>query len=317
MNVAEKTLNDLEHEITCAICKNYYTDPKILPCLHYYCKTCVAELARRAGQGKPFSCPECRALTILPDDGEDALKTIFVINRLKSIYDKYRKALHKQVLCEICTNSEACAEFYCYQCDKFCCKGCVHLHSVMKTAFEGHECVLIEKMNKIRIKSEECIGSNEKYNACRIHGERLKYFCFDCNKLICGDCIVRDHRGHNIEFISAAADEKKKEFKESLKSLTNVRTNLSRAIEDTNKIDCEIQSQSKAKTDEIERLFGKIYGILDTHKAQLLSKVKKITQEELEKVANKDRVCCVTGIKLRMLLSTLSFVCGHFVMRRS
>ncbi len=31
--------------------------------------------------------------------------------------------------------------------------------------------------------------------------------------------------------------------------------------------------------------FGKIYGILDTYKAQLLSTVKKITQEELEKVA--------------------------------
>ena len=31
VDVVEKTLEDLEKEITCAICQEHYTDPKTLP----------------------------------------------------------------------------------------------------------------------------------------------------------------------------------------------------------------------------------------------------------------------------------------------
>ena len=31
-------LQDLEEDVTCAVCQEHYTEPKVLPCLHYYCK---------------------------------------------------------------------------------------------------------------------------------------------------------------------------------------------------------------------------------------------------------------------------------------
>ena len=49
LDVVEKTLEDLEKEITCAICQEHYTDPKTLPCLHCYCKQCILKLALRVG----------------------------------------------------------------------------------------------------------------------------------------------------------------------------------------------------------------------------------------------------------------------------
>ena len=55
----EKSVEDLEKEITCAICHDHYTEPKVLSCLHYYCKQCVHRLTLRTGLDKPFSCPEC------------------------------------------------------------------------------------------------------------------------------------------------------------------------------------------------------------------------------------------------------------------
>ena len=229
LDVVEKSLEDLEKEVTCAVCREHYTDPKILPCLHYYCKQCILRLALRTVKEKPFSCPECRKDTTLPEGGVEELKSAFFINRLKSLYAKHKKALSKQVQCEICTYPEALAEAFCRQCDKFACKNCVHLHSVMKAVFEGHEIVPIDQLQKI--KAEELGPKNPAPKKCHIHGELLKIFCFDCNKLICRDCTVKDHKNHDIEFNNVAADNKKKELMESLKPLRDMKGTLTRAIE--------------------------------------------------------------------------------------
>ena len=62
-----KTLEQMEQEITCAVCQEHYAEPKVLPCLHYYCKQCVTKLATRTASNEPFSCPKCRKDTTLPE----------------------------------------------------------------------------------------------------------------------------------------------------------------------------------------------------------------------------------------------------------
>jgi len=34
-------LEKLKREITCSLCLDLYEDPKLLPCLHYYCQKCI------------------------------------------------------------------------------------------------------------------------------------------------------------------------------------------------------------------------------------------------------------------------------------
>ena len=82
--VEEKSLEELESEITCPICQEHYTEPKVLPCLHCYCKKCILKLALRTQSGKSFQCPECRCKATLPEGGVDNLKTAFFANRLIS-----------------------------------------------------------------------------------------------------------------------------------------------------------------------------------------------------------------------------------------
>ena len=53
------SLQKLDDELTCPVCTEHFKEPKVLPCLHYYCKTCIADLIKRA-KGRPFNCPECR-----------------------------------------------------------------------------------------------------------------------------------------------------------------------------------------------------------------------------------------------------------------
>ena len=141
MEEVQKSLKELEKEITCSICQEHYTQPKVLPCLHYYCKQCNLKLTLRTGKDKPFSCPECCKEAILPRGSEDNLQTAFFVNRFKALYDKHKQdtTLSKEAIkCEICTNSEVKAEAFCRQCDKFVCGECLKSHTRMKALFDGH-----------------------------------------------------------------------------------------------------------------------------------------------------------------------------------
>ncbi len=281
VDVVEKNLEDLEKEITCAICQEHYTDLKTLPCLHCYCKQCILKLALRVGQGKPFPCPECRKDTVLPEGGVEELQSDFKLNRLKSMYLKHKKALSKQVTCEIC-NVKATAEAFCHQCDKFACKSCVDMHSVMSAVFVGHECVPFEQLQSLQ--SEQLLPKHPEPKKCSVHKKKLKIFCFDCNKPICRDCTVKDHRDHNIEFSNVATDDKKKQLLEMLKPLREAEKSLSQSIKDVNKAESEIQTQKKKVTHKIETSFDELHKILDLRKQQLLGVVNRNTEDKIKKL---------------------------------
>ena len=278
LDVAEKTLEDLEKEVTCAVCQEHYTDPKIFPCLHYYCKQCILKLALRARQDKPFSCPECRKDIILPEGGVEELKSAFFINRLKSMHAKHKKALSKKVQCEICTDPQALAEAFCRQCDKFSCKNCAHQHSVMKALFKGHEIIPIDQLQKIR--ADELVPKNPAPKKCKVHGELLKIVCFDCNKLICRDCTIKEHRDHNIEFNNVAADNKKKELMESMKPLRKVDYSLSQALKEIRDAGHEVEAQGDSVANTIETSFEELHRILETRKQQLLEEARRRVREK-------------------------------------
>ena len=86
------------------ICHDHYTEPKVLPCLHYYCKQCVHRLTLRTGLNQPFSCPECCKDTTLPRGNVDELPTAFFVNHMKSVHSKLERAHSKvEAKCEMCS----------------------------------------------------------------------------------------------------------------------------------------------------------------------------------------------------------------------
>ena len=300
LDLVKMSLEDLEKEVTCAVCQEHYTDPKILPCLHYYCKQCILRLALRTGKNKPFSCPERRKVTTLPEGGVEELKSAFFINRLKSMYVKHKKALSKQAHCEICTNPQALAEAFCQQCDKFACKSCVHMHSVMKAAFDGHNIVSIDQL--LKIKAEELVPKNPAHSKCDVHGELLKIYCFDCNKLICRDCTVKVHRDHDIEFNNVAADNKKKELMESLKPLREMEDSLSRALEEVSHTEHEVEAQGDSVANTIETSFEELHTILETHKQQLLEEAGRRVREKMEKLKGQEENLSIASAEVHSVI---------------
>ncbi|XP_035660445.1 uncharacterized protein LOC118405135 [Branchiostoma floridae] len=59
-----------QEELTCSICLELFTRPKVLPCQHTFCQDCLQDLA---GRGGTFQCPNCRQQVRLPPQGVTGL----------------------------------------------------------------------------------------------------------------------------------------------------------------------------------------------------------------------------------------------------
>ena len=70
----------LDEELTCSICLERYTSPKVLPCQHTFCKEpCMRQLI--TDNRRKIKCPECRQIHSLPPEGIEGFKNNFSIQR--------------------------------------------------------------------------------------------------------------------------------------------------------------------------------------------------------------------------------------------
>ncbi len=65
------TSDQLSQEVTCRQCHKLYIDPKLLPCLHVFCRTCLTTRdGPRDKEGLKFQvdCPLCSEVTEVRTD---------------------------------------------------------------------------------------------------------------------------------------------------------------------------------------------------------------------------------------------------------
>ena len=66
--MASKAVN-LEKQVECPICLEQFKEPKVLSCLHSYCKSCLQKyVTKTSDKQHKITCPECRQETqVLPN----------------------------------------------------------------------------------------------------------------------------------------------------------------------------------------------------------------------------------------------------------
>ena len=283
-DIVKKSVEDLEKEITCAICHDHYTEPKVLPCCHYYCKQCIHRMTLRTGIDKPFSCPECRKDTTLPQGNIDQLPTAFFLNRMKELHSKLERTHGKvDAKCEMCSGDKA--EAFCRQCTQFICTECVKLHNKLKV-FAGHK---IASLDELKEGAKEIVMEESPLQICKEHDELMKMYCFDCSLLICRDCTIKDHSGHNHEFIKKCAPEMKKKLVAHLEPLRKVKVELSHAVEEIQTTQHEIEAQGDLVANHINSSFDELQKILENRRQGLLKKAALKVREKLDHLSGQEK----------------------------
>ena len=284
--IVKKGVKDLEQEITCPVCHEHYTDPKVLPCCHYYCKQCIHHIALRTGTDKPFPCPECRKDTTLPEASVDNLPTAFFVNRMKEVHSKLELAHGKvEAKCEICR--EDTAEAFCRQCIKFICAECVKQHQRMKVLFPGHKVSTLDELKEGG--AEEIAIQEPSHETCKAHDQPMNMYCYDCNILICRDCTIKDHRDHNYEFVKKAAPEIRKMLLQQLDPVEKVQTGRSRAVKEIQSTISDLEEQGGSVADSIKSWGDKMRAIIDTHQQELLAEAATKVQQKVKHLSDQEK----------------------------
>ena len=132
-------MENLKKQVTCSICLDTYTDPKILSCFHTFCCKCLKEHARNTHRQGKFRCPECQAEIDLPESNRfDRLSTSFIHNSLLGLIEtEDREDLLRPPFCSQHKNERL--RYFCSSCGACICPVC------FAEDHRGHEFDVIEK----------------------------------------------------------------------------------------------------------------------------------------------------------------------------
>ena len=75
----------LVQELQCAICREMFRDPKMLPCQHTFCLECLENVSK-LGNGKTIDCPLCKRTHDFPiQDGAEGFPENMLMKSLLDI----------------------------------------------------------------------------------------------------------------------------------------------------------------------------------------------------------------------------------------
>ena len=152
----------LEEQLTCPVCLDLYTNPKILPCHHSLCQECLEGLPQeREARGDTYylSCPTCRQRTEVPREGVGAFPVAFHLNNLKEIMQSLKKkASNPQQV--TCNDHDKPLEVFCETCKTIICFHCIyrthkgHRHALVSDCYPKHYRMLHNCLEPVKGKKE-------------------------------------------------------------------------------------------------------------------------------------------------------------------
>ena len=269
--------------MTCEVCSEYYTDPLMLPCLHSFCKKCLIKAKeKQGGPDTSLKCPMCDTSINLPDGKIEGLtQNLWFEHKSKEASIK-QKILSKEVIsCDKCSvdDSSDAAVVYCCDCGKFLCDLCKKVHK-RKPKKSSHNLIDLETKESIELPA---IKHEEGY--CTRHtDQKMIYYCNDCEKLVCPNCLPIKHKDHNIEDYIDVGETARKALKQSVASCDGVIPPVTEAIANGEKMLEQIATRKEEASKEIKETFEELKAALDKRCNDLLMETEEIASTKMNSV---------------------------------
>jgi len=280
-SVAEKALKRITTQLKCSVCLDTYIDAKLLPCFHSFCKKCLERLVVQDRNGCTLTCPNCCRTTPLPPAGVSGLQTDFHAEHLFEIQDLLLKAKEPQkTQCEKCEQSLATG--FCRNCGQFVCNKCTEIHKTWKE-LRTHQ---IASLNIVQNEAANLVPRTKKVVYCPKHPENvLKIYCETCGELICNDCTIRLHQGHNYDLVTDIFTKHKEEIVSRLQLVKQQLTTVKKAVQALNTRKMEIEDQRMAVEADIHKHIEHLHLALEQRRTELVGQLHKLTQQKLKGLA--------------------------------
>ncbi|XP_072282234.1 E3 ubiquitin-protein ligase TRIM33 isoform X2 [Pyxicephalus adspersus] len=282
---------------TCAVCAQSLqcrdSEPKLLPCLHSFCRRCLPEPERQLSVPLPggsngdiqqvgvIRCPvcrqECRQI--------DLVDNYFV----KDTSDSPSSTDEKSE--QVCTSCEdnASAVGFCVECGEWLCKTCIEAHQRVKFT-KDH---MITK--KEDVSSESVGASGQRPVFCPVHKqEQLKLFCETCDRLTCRDCQLLEHKEHRYQFLEEAFQNQKGAIENLLAKLLEKKNYVHFAATQVQNRIKEVNETNKRVEQEIKVAIFTLINEINKKGKSLLQQLESVTKERQIKLSQQQND--ITGL---------------------
>ncbi|KAI8498563.1 hypothetical protein Bbelb_237650 [Branchiostoma belcheri] len=252
--MAEAVLSQISGDfLECTICLEPYKDPKILPCLHTFCKGCLEKFVVKQSKVKDrFPCPTCRIETVLPEGGVAGLKNNFFVLSLRDTVQAHKSAAsveEDKVSCDVC--EEEVATCGCVVCEEFFCDECARAHRRAKRT-RDHEIIGVAELKEQLITKTSSVKSTSLPMCPKHEDEKLKFYCETCQSPICRDCTVLQHKDHKYGYLTDVVSDVRAKIKEKLKAARPEIEKYRDAAGVVAEKQAELDTRSKKAADDID-----------------------------------------------------------------
>ncbi|NXS57841.1 TRI66 protein, partial [Brachypteracias leptosomus] len=245
-------------------------EPRMLPCLHSFCKDCLPDLIQGyscipTGYEVLYEgilcCPVCKQTCF----ARDVVENFFLKDFPTGI-----SAMAKS--CSMCKEKRP-AHSLCTSCNKWLCSSCTEEHRHGKET--GDRFLAVSLKGCTAAENE----ASEFPLFCPVHTqEPLKLFCETCDTLTCCSCLLTEHKEHRFRHLNEA--------------LQNQRVILENVVTKVEEKKSGIQASAKQIEDrllEVKHLYKKVENQIQMAKMVVMNEINKRTNillEQLDKITS-------------------------------
>uniref|UniRef100_A0A182PA16 B box-type domain-containing protein n=1 Tax=Anopheles epiroticus TaxID=199890 RepID=A0A182PA16_9DIPT len=277
------SLSDLMEQ-DCTLCKNKFSSPRVLSCLHVFCESCLDKLLAEGtgdkglelGNGSTIVCTICKQSTPIGSKGAAGLHQDYILSNVLDL-SSIEPAL---LACTSCKSKEM-AISRCNDCANFLCISCEYAHQHMR-CFEDHKVVQLDDLRK----SAEKVAIHKPLY-CTVHAmENLKYYCFNCQTPVCNECLIGEHKGndHNYHIISEAEKPMRQELECAMR---DAKSKIEYCNQATSKLESslhDLQSQYETARGLINESYQSCKAVLEQCRENALKNLEKLHSERELKI---------------------------------
>ena len=264
-------------DLACAICLGCLKEPKLLPCLHTYCKACLEGLLRKS-KNNQITCPQCRLNHPLPTGGVGGFPADLVLENALDFYTfKESQANDTTLPCSMCTEDDPSIA-HCSTCSRFLCDFCAKAHKRLVN-FRDHKVVTLDQL------SSDVVKSLERPRYCCHHPEEtLKLYCNTCQALICRDCSIIAHRDHRFNFARDVRSEVQLQLEQAVKRVTVKQQEFEAHLAFIKEAEKTRDAYSVTLSQQVNEAFDSFIRSLESLRKQLLGEETEAKASDMKQI---------------------------------
>ncbi|XP_052080342.1 tripartite motif-containing protein 3-like [Mytilus californianus] len=299
--------------LKCSKCNKIYQDPKILPCLHTFCKTCIDDISHEVpvttnqdNSVDRLQCPLCQSFIGIPEEGATAFPENPFLSNLLNIHE-YKHP--KERACDYCKfdGKKTSAEYLCLDCNDDMCSNCSDAHR--RTKITRNHSVIPFKQIQNGLYDHDM--RSHQARPCTKHGDQMDFFCEICEILICPQCKNEEHDSHKSIKFDDALPRYQRHINGLLEGIQGRIPSIADYVKYLKSYEISLKESKQKLTENLETQAKTLHQIIDNYKSEMLANISQKCEAEMSDLETKSNNLEIAGKSLQDNATYLQYLLHH------